>query len=55
MLTDDRLYAICCVVMPLTFILKTKAVDWAILQLITSIVRKTRDFCRLLSYISMYF
>jgi hypothetical protein len=27
MLTDDRLYAICCVVMPLTFILKTKAVD----------------------------
>jgi hypothetical protein len=27
MLTDNRSYAICCVVMRLTFILKTKAVD----------------------------
>jgi len=30
--------------MQLTFILKTQAADWAILQLITSIDRKTRDF-----------
>jgi hypothetical protein len=30
--------------MQLTFILKTKAADWAILQLMTSIDRKTRDF-----------
>jgi len=27
MLTDDGYYTICCVVMPLTFILKTKAAD----------------------------
>jgi len=30
--------------MRLTFILKTKAADWAILQLMTSIDWKTRDF-----------
>jgi hypothetical protein len=30
--------------MQLTFILKTNAVDWVILQLMTNIDRKTRDF-----------
>jgi hypothetical protein len=44
MLTDDGYNTICCVVMRLTFILKTKAADRAILQLMTSIDRKTRDF-----------
>jgi len=44
MLTDEWWYTICCVVMWLTFILKTRAADWAILQLMTSIDRKTRDF-----------
>jgi hypothetical protein len=44
MLSDDGLYTNCCVVMRLTFILKTKAADRAILQLMTSIDRKTWDF-----------
>ena len=44
MLTDEGRYTICCVVMRLTFILKTQAADWAILQLMTSSDRKTVDF-----------
>jgi di/tricarboxylate transporter len=54
MLTDDCLYTFCGVVMQLTFILKTGAADWAILQLMTSIDRKT-GFWWLLLYISMYY
>jgi len=44
MLTNEGLYTICSVVMQLTIILKTRAADWAILQLMTSIDRKARDF-----------
>jgi len=43
MLTDDGLYTLCGVVMQLTIVSKTTAADWAILQLMTSIERKTQD------------
>jgi len=44
MLTDEGYYTICCVVMRLTSILKTRAADWVIRQLMTSMDRKTQDF-----------
>jgi len=44
MLTDDGSYTLCGVVMQLTMILKTRAADWAILHLMTSIQWKIRDF-----------
>jgi len=48
MLTDEGastgMFAICCVVMQLTSILKTRAAYWAKLQVITTIDRKERDF-----------
>ena len=44
MLNDDGQYTIWCVVIRLTYLLKTKAADWTILQLMTNIDQKTRDF-----------
>jgi hypothetical protein len=44
MLSDEGWYTLCGVVMQQTFILKTRAADGAILQLMTSIDRKTQDF-----------
>jgi len=44
MMADEGSYTICCVVMQLTFILKTSAVDWAILYLMLSIDRKAREY-----------
>jgi len=53
MLTDEGTstgyYTICCVVMPLIFILQTSAAYWANMQVRTSIDRKERDFeCNIL-------
>jgi len=42
--TSTGLYSICCVVMQLTTILKSKAANWANLQVMTSFDRKERDF-----------